>query len=164
MDKAIMRERIYNYRHSYHNWIIGVFKEDGHIWFSCDDFECYTGVKRWRHKLHKYYKKTGISYAITTEDGQFYTVSSALKYLIRFSKLPTEPHKIAYIMWLNNIEDDMNTTKDLEPENCKLKIMLNDVKETNQELQKEIKRLRRNLKWLNMQNTKGNTSKRTKNE
>lgn len=161
MDKAIMRERIYNYRHSYHNWIIGVFKEDGHIWFSCDDFECYTGVKRWRHKLHKYYKKTGISYAITTEDGQFYMASSALKYLIKFSK---SINKNEYIKWLKDIEKDMHTTKDLEPENCKLKIMLNAVKETNQELQKEIKRLRRNLKWLNMQNTKGNTSKRTKNE
>ena len=146
MDKVIIRERIYNYRHSFHHWIIGVFKEERLVWFSVDDFERYTGVKRSRHKLNKYYKKTGISYAITTEDGQFYTVSSALKYLIRFSKLPTEQHKIAYIMWLNNIENDMNTTKDLEPENCKLKIMLNAVRETNQELQKEIKRLRRNLK------------------
>lgn len=116
MDKAIIRERIYNYRQSYHHWIIGVFKEDGHVWFSCDDFECYTGVKRWRHKLH------------------------------------------------NNIEHDINTTKDLEPENCKLKTMLNAVKEANQDLQKEIKQLRRNLKWVNMQNTKGNTSKRTKND
>lgn len=67
-------------------------------------------------------------------------------------------------MWLNNIENDMNTTKDLEPENCKLKIMLNAVKEANQDLQKEIKRLRRNLKWVNMQNTKGNTTKQTKND
>ena len=162
MDKAIIRERIYNYRYSFYHWIIGVFKEYGHVWFSVDDFECYTGVSRSRHKLNKYCKKTGISYAITTEDGRLYTVSSALKYLIRFSK-KTERHKIAYIMWLNNIEHDMNTTKDLEPENCKLKIMLNAVKEANQDLQKEIKRLRRNLKWVNMQNTKGNTSKRTKN-
>lgn len=84
--------------------------------------------------------------------------------MIRFSKLPTEQHKTAYVMWLEHIVSDMNSIRDLEPENCRLKIMLNAVKEANQDLQKEIKRLRRNLKWVNMQNTKGNTSKRTKND
>lgn len=57
MDKAIFRERMYNYRQSYHHWFIRVFKEEGLVWFNLDDFECYTDVKRWRHKLHKYYKK-----------------------------------------------------------------------------------------------------------
>lgn len=137
---------MYFYRHPYHRWLITVFKEDDIVWFSCDDFECYTGVKRWRHKLNKYYKKTGVWFRLNPEDGNMFTVLEALKYLMRFSKLPTEQHKTAYTMWLEHIVSDMNTTRDLEPENCKLKIMLNAVKEANQDLQKEIKRLRRKLK------------------
>lgn len=163
MDKSIFRERIYFYRHSYHHWLITVFKEDDLVWFSCEDFACYNDIKRWRHKLNKYYAKTGVWIRLNPEEGNMFTTLEGLKILMRYSKLPTEQHKTAYIMWLENIKADMNTTRDLEPENCKIKIMLNAVKEANQDIQKENKRLRRQLKWIR-KSIKDNTFKKIKNE